>query len=93
MRVVQGFKEENVIHIFPEGEIKRYDLTDAHGRVEVRNIPIGSKTINFEPERIASGLVALGLIKARPYVVVNTTEEIDLIDSNEDTLEYSLKLK
>lgn len=102
MRSVEGYKEGNVTFVYPEGKIRRWNLSGADGGVRVRRVPIhGLLGINggLEYENIAAGLMLLGLIPARSWICChlvpteeNIGEKILLIDTENDVVEYVLSL-
>lgn len=92
MNVVEGYVNGNVVYIFPEGDVKRYDLYDSNGRIRVTRIVLGSGLTRDNRERLGDVLVMMGLIPPANFVVVPRENGFILIDSDSDLERFELKL-
>ena len=90
--VVEGYTNGNVVYIFPEGDVKRYDLYDQNGRLRIHRIVLGSNLTRDNYERIGDVLSSMGLIPGASYVTIPRDSGFILIDSDTDFERFELKI-
>lgn len=91
-RLVEGYTDGNVVHIKPEGDVRRYDLFDKEDRIRVKRLVVSAKILKDGYEYIGDALAMLGLIQDGSFVIVQVQEgEILIIDSTCDALLWTLK--